>query len=156
MAKDRTLNSNEPAEATSMSENLLTLAERSGYAETGRIEEVERLAAEIAAQWAESVRSLQYARSAQGGPMRALVASRCGTLLPGELRARNIPVLMIQGGIHPGESDGKDAGFIALRELLQGDAANALERIAVLFVPAFNADGHERFCRVKRPKSKWP
>jgi hypothetical protein len=41
-----------------------------------------------------------------------------GALTAQELRQRGIPLLMLQGGIHPGESDGKDAGFIALRELL--------------------------------------
>ena len=64
---------------------------------------------------------------------------------------------MLQGGIHPGESDGKDAGFIALRELLEGSAApGVLERIAILFVPAFNVDGHERFGRWNRPNQNGP
>jgi hypothetical protein len=64
---------------------------------------------------------------------------------------------MIQGGIHPGESDGKDAGFIALREMLSGTAApGVLERIALLFVPAFNTDGHERVGRWNRPNQNGP
>lgn len=68
-----------------------------------------------------------------------------------------VPLLMIQAGIHPGESDGKDAGFIALRELLEGTAApGVLERIAILFVPAFNVDGHERFARWNRPNQRGP
>lgn len=70
---------------------------------------------------------------------------------------RAVPLLMIQAGIHPGESDGKDAGFIALRELLSGSAAAlALDRIALLFVPAFNVDGHERFGRWNRPNQNGP
>src|SRR5256885_16333834 len=81
--------------------------------------------------------------------MRALIACRAD--------ARQVPVLMLQAGIHPGESDGKDAGFIALRELL-GEAAapGVLERIAILFVPAFNVDGHERFGRWNRPNQNGP
>jgi hypothetical protein len=64
---------------------------------------------------------------------------------------------MLQAGIHPGESDGKDAGFIALRELLGGKAApGVLERIAILFVPAFNVDGHERVGRWNRPNQNGP
>src|SRR5262249_49097832 len=61
-----------------------------------------------------------------------------------------------QGGIHPGESDGKDAGFIALRELLSESSAATLKRLAVLFVPAFNTDGHERFGRWNRPNQTGP
>ena len=34
-----------------------------------------------------------------------------------------MPVLLVQGGIHAGEIDGKDAGFLALRQVLDGEAA---------------------------------
>src|SRR2546423_8826342 len=81
--------------------------------------------------------------------MRALIACRTDP--------RQVPVLLLQAGIHPGESDGKDAGFIALRELLGESAApGVLERIAILFVPAFNVDGHERFGRWNRPNQNGP
>ncbi|HEY0748789.1 MAG TPA: M14 family zinc carboxypeptidase, partial [Steroidobacteraceae bacterium] len=95
--------------------------------------------------WPDAVRSFEYGRSAEGRMMRALLVSRSGALTPATLKANAVPLLMIQGGIHPGESDGKDAGFIALRELLKvSGSAQVLEHIAVLFVPAFNTDGHER------------
>ena len=136
---------------------LLTLAERSNFRATGRIDEVERLSAEMALTWPEAVRSIEYGRSVQGRPMRALLVSRTGAVSAEEIRARKIPVLMLQGGIHPGESDGKDAGFIALRELLEGSAAGGvLAKIAILFVPAFNTDGHERTGRWNRPNQVGP
>jgi hypothetical protein len=138
-------------------EPLKTLAEMSGFKETGRLDEVSRLCGEFARDWPQAVRSFEYGRSAEGRSMLALIVSRSGALTPKELRERGIPTLMIQGGIHPGESDGKDAGFIALRELLQGEAASSvLGRIAVLFVPAFNADGHERCGRWNRPNQNGP
>jgi hypothetical protein len=136
---------------------LLTLAEQSGFTQTGRIDEVERLSAALSAAWPEAVRSFEFGRSGEGRPLRALIASQSGALSPRELRDRRIPLLMLQAGIHPGESDGKDAGFMALRELLSGvAAAGALERIAVLFVPAFNTDGHERVGRWNRPNQNGP
>ena len=138
-------------------DSLSTLAEQSQFRQTGRIAEVERLSHELTQAWPEAVRSIEYGRSAEGRPLRALLVSRAGPLSADQVRARKIPVLMLQGGIHPGESDGKDAGFIALRELLQGqEAAGALERIAVLFVPAFNTDGHERTGRWNRPNQAGP
>jgi murein tripeptide amidase MpaA len=137
--------------------SLLTVAEQSAFHRTGRTDEVERLCEAFARTWPECVRSFEYGRSAEGRPMRALIATRTGALEANELKRRRIPVLMLQGGIHPGESDGKDAGFIALRELLTGTAAaGALEKIAILFVPAFNTDGHERFGRWNRPNQKGP
>src|ERR1700724_4442471 len=128
---------------------LATVAEESGFRKTGRTDEVTRLCAAFAAAWPRAVHSLEFGRSAEGRPMRALIACRTDP--------RKVPVLMLQGGIHPGESDGKDAGFIALRELLEGSsAAGALERLAILFVPAFNTDGHERVGRWNRPNQNGP
>lgn len=143
---------------------LLTLAERSNFRQTGRLDEVEALCAAFVARWPKAVHSFVYGHSAEGRPMRALLASRAGALTQQALRSGGIPLLMIQGGIHPGESDGKDAGFIALRELLgeppaggaSPPAADLLERIAVLFVPAFNADGHERVGQWNRPNQNGP
>src|SRR5687768_14536117 len=129
---------------------MLTLAEQSQFRHTGRLDEDDALCAAFVARWPEAVRSFVYGRSAEGRPMRALAVSRSGALTPEALRERGVPLLMIQAGIHPGESDGKDAGFAALRELLGGDrlaeveagshiamhpaADGLLERIAVLFV----------------------
>jgi murein tripeptide amidase MpaA len=136
---------------------LTTIAEDSGFQHTGRTDEVERLCEAFARTWPDAVRSFEYGRSAEGRPMRALIVSRTGTLSAQEIKAKKLPLLMLQGGIHPGESDGKDAGFIALRELLSGTAAaNALEQLAILFVPAFNVDGHERFGRWNRPNQDGP
>ena len=142
-----------------MTDTLLTLAEKTAFRQTGRTHEVETLCAELARAWPQAVRSFDYGRSAEGRPMRAIIVSRVGVLSAEELKQRGVPVLMVQAGIHPGESDGKDAGFIALRELLGGDAAarsDILERIAILFVPAFNTDGHERVGRWNRPNQNGP
>ena len=138
-------------------ESLKTVAELSDFRETGRLEEVNRLCQEMHSAWPTAVRAFEYGRSAEGRSMLALIVSRTGALTPANMCAKNIPVLMLQGGIHPGESDGKDAGFIALRELLEEPAAaQVLKRIAVLFVPAFNADGHERCGRWNRPNQNGP
>jgi murein tripeptide amidase MpaA len=129
--------------------NLQTIAEESGFRRTGRSDEVERLCDAFAHTWPTAVQRIEYGRSAEGRPMLALLACRTD--------ARKVPLLMIQAGIHPGESDGKDAGFIATRQMLQGAAApGVLDRIAILFIPAFNVDGHERFARWNRPNQRGP
>src|SRR5467141_605880 len=133
----------------SQPDDLLTVAEKSGFHRTGRTDEVAHLCAAYAKAWPQHVRVLEFGRSAEGRPMLALVVCRKDP--------RTVPLLMIQAGIHPGESDGKDAGFIALREMLSAAAApRALEQVAVLFVPAFNVDGHERFGRWNRPNQNGP
>jgi Zinc carboxypeptidase len=86
--------------------------------------------------------------------MLALVASRTGALSAEAAGARGLPVMLVQGGIHAGEIDGKDAGFIALRELL--GQPDALKSFVLVFVPVFNVDGHERFGRWNRPNQVGP
>jgi hypothetical protein len=86
--------------------------------------------------------------------MLVLIASRSGALTPDDARKRGIPILLVQGGIHAGEIDGKDAGFMALRELL--GKADALRSFVLVFVPVFNVDGHERFGRWNRPNQVGP
>ncbi|HWW19831.1 MAG TPA: M14 family zinc carboxypeptidase, partial [Steroidobacteraceae bacterium] len=140
-----------------MTSDLQTLAEASGFQRTGRSDEVARLCAAYGSRWPDAVRVLEFGRSSDGRPMLALLVTRCGHLDAPGLRAASIPLLFVQAGIHPGESDGKDAGFIALRELLQGEVlAAALREIAILFVPAFNVDGHERMGRWNRPNQNGP
>src|ERR1700681_3742179 len=102
---------------------LATIAEGSAYTRTGRYEEVERLCAAYAAKWPQVVRCFEFGRTPEGRPMLALVASRAQGLKAEEAAAHALPVLFIQGGIHAGEIDGKDAGFLALRELLENKAA---------------------------------
>jgi hypothetical protein len=76
---------------------------------------------------------------------------------PEAVRKANLPVTLIQGGIHAGEIDGKDAGFLACaRSSKETAAAGALDRQVLLFVPVFNVDGHERFAKWNRPNQRGP
>ena len=136
---------------------LQTEAERSGFQRTGRYEETIRLCAQFAQRYPAAVRCLDFGTTPEGRPMKALVVSRSGALTAEAARAGGIPVVLMQGGIHAGEIDGKDAGFLALREVLEGSAApGALERLVWVFVPVFNIDGHERFGAWNRPNQRGP
>src|SRR5258705_4203090 len=136
---------------------LVTVAEQSGFARTGRYEEVEALCAAFKRTWPAQVRCVEFGRSPENRPMLALVASSDGVIDPAAARERGRPVVLMQGGIHAGEIDGKDAGFLALRQILEGAAAGgALARVTLLFVPVFNVDGHERFGRWNRPNQTGP
>ena len=138
-------------------QDLSTVAERSGFVETGRYDEVIALCPRFAARFPDAVRCETFGTSPEGRPMQALVVSRSGALTAEAARRRGLPVLLVQGGIHAGEIDGKDAGFLLLRQLLQGEAApGVLDRLVLVFVPVFNVDGHERFGRWNRPNQNGP
>ena len=136
---------------------LQTVAERSKFQRTGRYDEVVRLCAAYERAWRDAVRCTQFGRTPEGRPMLVLAISRTGALTPEQARKQNLPVMLMQGGIHAGESDGKDAGLLAVRELLNGEAAaGALKSFVLVFVPVFNVDGHERFGRWNRPNQIGP
>ena len=135
-------------------ESLRTIAENSGFLRTGRYDEVERLCRTYEHTWPELVKCTEFGRTPEGRPMMALVASRSGALTPGDAHQRGLPVMLMQGGIHAGEIDGKDAGFLALRELLRD--TGALRNLVLVLVPVFNVDGHERFGRWNRPNQVGP
>lgn len=136
---------------------LATVSERSGFVDTGRYDEVVALCDAFARQYPKAVRCTTFGTTPEGRPMKALVASTSGALTPEQARRRQLPVVLVQGGIHAGEIDGKDAGFLALREVLEGKAAaGALDKLVWVFVPVFNVDGHERFGAWNRPNQRGP
>jgi len=136
---------------------LVTEAEQSGFLRTGRYAEVQTLCKAFAERYPKAVRCMNFGRTPEGRPMLALVASTSGALTPAAAAQRQLPVTLIQGGIHAGEIDGKDAGLLALRQVLDGQAARgSLDRQVLIFVPVFNIDGHERFGAWNRPNQRGP
>lgn len=136
---------------------LTTVSERSGFLDTGRYDEVIALCDAFAARYPKAVRCLEFGTTPEGRPMKALAVSTAGALDPAAAAAARLPVVLVQGGIHAGEIDGKDAGFLALRELLDGKASRGtLDKVVWLFVPVFNVDGHERFGAWNRPNQRGP
>ncbi|MBB3824018.1 M14 family metallopeptidase [Xanthomonas arboricola] len=136
---------------------LTTQAERSGFVQTGRYDEVIALCDAFAQRYPQAVRCEEFGTTPEGRPMKALVVSTSGALDAQSAAQRKLPVVLIQGGIHAGEIDGKDAGFLALRELLDGKAGKGvLDKLVWVFVPVFNVDGHERFGAWNRPNQRGP
>jgi murein tripeptide amidase MpaA len=136
---------------------LTTIAEQSGFKKTGRYEEVEKLCQAFQKNYPKEVRCLEFGRTPENRPMLALLVTRSGAFTSAQVAKQALPVTLIQGGIHAGEIDGKDAGFLALREILDNKVApHVLDKQVLLFVPVFNIDGHERFGAWNRPNQRGP
>jgi hypothetical protein len=137
--------------------DLTTFSERSGFQQTGHYDEVVKLCSAFQQAYPKQVKCTRFGTTPEGRPMLALVANNSGALTPQAAKKQGLPVTLIQGGIHAGEIDGKDAGFLALREVLDGRVAKGtLDRQVLVFVPVFNVDGHERFAKWNRPNQRGP
>jgi zinc carboxypeptidase len=140
---------------------LTTVSEQSGFKVTGRYDEVQRLCPAFEAAYRGHVKCFTFGTTPEGRPMLALAASLDGVLEPSAAKAKHRPVVLVQGGIHAGEIDGKDAGFWLLRDLLDRKAGveggkSVLQSVTLVFVPVFNIDGHERFGPNNRPNQVGP
>ena len=98
----------------------------------------------------------EFGRTAQGRLLYVVIASKEGAASPAALRASGRPTVLAQAGIHAGEIDGKDAGLMLLRDLAFGGKTALLDRANFLFVPVFNAEGHERISEWNRPNQRGP
>ncbi len=137
--------------------DLTTVAERSGDLRTGRYDEVVTLCADFERAFPGRAKCMKSLATPEGRPLLALVVSQDKLLEPKAARAKDRPVIVLQGGIHAGEIDGKDAGFRVLRDALRGTVVpGALDAVTVVFVPVFNVDGHERFGKYNRPNQRGP
>ncbi|MGO4479420.1 M14 family metallopeptidase [Massilia sp. 2TAF26] len=137
--------------------DLATVSERSGFTATGRYDEVIKLCGAFQQAYPKQVKCFQFGTTPEGRPMMALAVTRANAFTPEAARKQKLPVTLIQGGIHAGEIDGKDAGFLAVREMLENRIAQgALDKQVLIFVPVFNVDGHERFAKWNRPNQRGP
>jgi hypothetical protein len=102
------------------------------------------------------IKLVAFGQTAQGRDLYVVVASKEGAETGADLAKNGRPTLLAQAGIHSGEIDGKDAGMMLLRDIAFGGKATLLDGANFLFVPVFNADGHERSSEWNRPNQRGP
>jgi hypothetical protein len=100
-----------------------------------------------------------FGTSPQGRSLPLVIADKEGRFDAAAHRDReDRVVLLVEACIHAGESCGKDAGMLLLRDLAENSAlaAELLDKVTFLFVPIFNVDGHERFGPYNRINQNGP
>jgi hypothetical protein len=121
----------------------LTRAERTNFAETSLyadvvqfIDSLQVLGARIETGW--------IGRTTEGRELPYVIASRPLITTPEEARRQGRPIAYIQGNIHAGEVEGKEAMLAMLRDLVFDPEPNVLDSIVLIVQPLYNADGNER------------
>ena len=83
--------------------------------------------------------------SPEGRRIPWVLASRPMVDGPAAASQSGKPIIYIQGNIHAGEVEGKEAAQMLLRDLTVGPLRPLLDSVIVLMVPIYNIDGNERF-----------
>jgi hypothetical protein len=121
-----------------------TRAEQTGYREASHYADVRK--------FLDSLRKLQaplafgsIGKTFEGRDIPYVIASRPLVTTPSEAERLGRPIVYVQGNIHAGEVEGKDALLALLRDLTYSTKPNVLDSIVLIAVPIYNADGNERF-----------
>jgi hypothetical protein len=142
------------AQALAGSDLLLTRAERSDFRETSRYDEVMDLARRLAAPGAD-IHLTTFGYTVEGRALPLLVVG-APDASAASVRATGKTRVYLQGDIHAGEVDGKEALLILLRRLASGEYAAWTDSLVLLVAPIYNADGNERVRLDNRPRQNGP
>jgi hypothetical protein len=133
----------------------LTVAESSGFTATSRHSDIMEFIEELQRQ-SPLIRVEILGSSAEGRPVPVVVVGDPVPASPADLRYDDRAVVYFQANIHAGEVEGKEAAQMLARDLVQGNTANYLDRLVILIVPIFNADGNEKISTENRTNQHGP
>lgn len=123
------------------SRHPLTRAERSGFTETSTSMDVGAFVDSLATYPWVSVTSM--GKTTQGRDIPLVVLSRPAVRSAAEAKRLNRPIVYIQGDIHGGEVEGKEALLSVLRDLAQDTYQNVLDSLVIVAAPVYNVDGND-------------
>jgi hypothetical protein len=135
--------------------SLKTRAEKSGYRETSRYQDVVEFMEAVGQAAPKLVHLTTFGYTNEG---RALPLAVVGApdASPDAVRKTGKLRVYIQGNIHGGEVEGKESAQMLLRDLAQGKHAEWLQSMVLLIGPIFNADGNERIALTNRGRQHGP
>lgn len=133
--------------------SLLTTPERTSYQQTSTHAEVLALI-DALMQRSNLIHRETLLTTPQGRDIPLLIVADPPVRSPAEAVASGKPVIAIQGNIHGGEVEGKEAIQILLRDIVIGHKAHLLENQILALVPIYNADGNDDMSADSRPSQE--
>ena len=132
----------------------LTRPEATNYAETSRYDDVVSFMKAMAAA-SPQIHLTTYGYTYEGRPMPLAVIGAPGATPEAVLATRKTRIY-IQGNIHAGEVEGKEALLWLLRSIAKGERAEWFKSVVLLINPIYNADGNERVNVANRGSQNGP
>ena len=120
----------------------LTRPEATNYAETSSYAEVVSYMKAMADR-SPQIHLTTFGYTFEGRPLPLAVVGAPGAT-PEEVLATRKTRIYMQGNIHAGEVEGKEALLWLLRSIARGERAGWFRSVVLLIAPIYNADGNER------------
>lgn len=130
-----------------------TRPERTNYRETSTYQDVIDFLDALQAKAGDRVWIGSMGRTIEGRDLPYVVLSRPLVTTPAEAKRLRRPVVYIQGNIHSGEVEGKEALQSYMRDVLAKTGPSVLDSVVFIALPNYNADGNEKFQPQARARS---
>jgi hypothetical protein len=124
-------------------DELLTVAESSHFTATSRYADVLDFVRKLQGKSA-LIRTETLCVSPEGRAVPLLIIGNPPPSSPRTLNHDPRAVVYIQGNIHAGEVEGKEAALMLARDILLDEKLPYLDQLVILIAPIFNADGNEK------------
>ncbi|QVY67196.1 M14 family metallopeptidase [Polaribacter sp. Q13] len=127
--------------SSNKNKDFTTLFEKLEGTETPEYKEVISYYKELADEYA-SVSLFSFGQTDSGEPLHLVVYNREGVFNVDEIKESPKNRILINNGIHPGESDGIDASMLLLRDLVQNDSLiEKYKNTIICVIPVYNVGG---------------
>lgn len=137
----------------SFTEDLILTPERSNFEKTSTYGDVMNFINAIKTR-SPYIQVSSIGKSPMGKDIPLVILANPAVSTPEQAKASGKMVTYIQGNIHAGEVEGKEALMMMMRDILLGSKASLLENQIILFVPIYNTDGNDKMAKGLRPSQE--
>jgi hypothetical protein len=119
-----------------------TRPERTGFTETSTYADVQAFIDSLRV-ISPTLHVTRLGKAPSGKDIPMLVLSRPAVRTAAEAKSLHRPIVYLQGNIHGGEVEGKEAVLSLLRDLSLDRFQNVLDSLVIIAVPIYNIDGND-------------
>jgi hypothetical protein len=132
---------------------LILTPEKSNFTKTSTYTEVMSFIEALKAK-SNSLQVISMGKSLEGKDIPVVVLANPVIKTSAEASASGKPVIYIQGNIHAGEVEGKEAVMMLMRDILLGDKKHLLDNQIILLAPIYNTDSNDKMEKGRRPSQE--
>jgi hypothetical protein len=134
-------------------EELLLTPEKTNFIKTSTYAEVTQFINSIKNK-TPNVHVISMGKSPEGKEIPVVILADPAVKTVEEAKASGKMVIYIQGNIHAGEVEGKEAVMMLMRDILLGEKKYWLQNQIILFAPIYNTDSNDKMEKGRRPSQE--